>query len=386
MINGSDLFFLSSREDPFPSVVLEALAVGLPVGAFDSGGGYVDLIRKEPCTGFLAPTGDLSATARLIIEQLRLEAASGGALRPARREMIADQYSFHKYTFGLLNLQQPTKKISVVVPNYNYKTYLESRLTSVFQQSHPVWEIVVLDDCSTDASVTELERLSGTLQRDFTLIENEVNSSNVFAQWQRGLEAATGDLVWIAEADDLSDPSFLDKLVSMFDDPAVLMAFSDSRSIDEFGVAQADSYKGYYSTLFPAALTVSGVFDGEAFLRDYLSVKNMILNVSAVLWRKDALAEALSRCQSDLRQFKMAGDWRIYTEVCMLGGKVAYEAQTLNIHRRHSTSVTHALKKETHRSEIVAMHHVVRAKLGPAAPSGKQEAYVREVTRDFGLG
>jgi glycosyltransferase involved in cell wall biosynthesis len=385
MINGSDLFFLTSREDPFPSVVLEALAVGLPVGAFDTGGGYVDLIRDEPYAGFLAPTGDLGAAARLIVEQLRVEAANDGALRPARRAMIADQYSFHKYAFGLLNLTQPTRKISVVVPNYNYKSYLESRLASIFGQNHPVWEVIVLDDCSTDGSIAELERLSGTLRRDFTLIENEVNSGNVFAQWRRGLEAATGDLVWIAEADDLSDPSFLDKLVQLFDDPDVLMALSDSKTIDEFGVTQSDSYKGYYNTLFNGALSDSGVFDGETFLRDYLSVKNVVLNVSAVLWRKDALAEALFRCQDELSQFKMAGDWRIYLELCMLGGKVAYESRPLNTHRRHSTSVTHALKKETHRGEIALIHRIVQAKLGPVAPTGKQVTYLREVSAQFGL-
>ena len=385
IFNGADLFFLTSREDPFPSVVLEALAIGLPVGSFDTGGGYVDLIAAEPYAGFLVPTGDLAAGAQLIVEQLKQEELSGGSLRPARRGMIASKFNFRNYAFGLLNMTQPTRKISVVVPNYNYKAYLEARLATVFGQSHPVWEVIVLDDCSTDASIPELERLSGKLGRDFTLIENEFNSANVFAQWQRGIAASTGDLIWIAEADDLSDPSFLDHLVVMFDDPDVHMAFSDSRTIDEFGVSQWDSYKGYYSTIFPGALAETAVFDGEAFLRDYLSIKNTILNVSCVLWRKDALAEALERCKGDLGQFKMAGDWRIYTELCMLGGKVGYDATPLNVHRRHSTSVTHALKKETHRAEIVSMHQLVRAKLGPAAPLAKQDAYAREITKEFGL-
>ena len=386
IFNGADLFFLTSREDPFPSVVLEALAVGMPVGAFDSGGGYVDLIRDEPYAGFLAPTGDLSTAARLIIEQLRAETASGGSLRPARRAMIADKYNFRNYAFALLNMTQRTRKISVVIPNYNYKPYLEARLASVFGQSHPTWEVIVLDDCSTDASIPELERLAGKLGRDFTLIENEHNSGNVFAQWKRGVEAATGDLIWIAEADDLADPEFLSRLAATFDTAGVVMAFADSRTIDEFGVSQWDSYKGYYNTLFPGALAESSIFDGELFLRDYLSVKNTILNASSVLWRRDALIEALARCGTDLARYKMAGDWRIYAETCLLGGKIAYDATPLNIHRRHSNSVTHALKKETHRGEIMAIHQMVRNKLGPAAPIAKQDAYVREITKEFGLG
>ncbi len=385
MFNGADLFFLTSREDPFPSVVLEALAVGLPVGTFDTGGGYVDLIRAEPYAGFLAPTGDLAAAARLIVEQLQAEAKSGGELRPARRSMIADKYNFRDYAFGLLNMTQPTRKISVIIPNYNYKAYLEARLGSVFAQNHPTWEVIVLDDCSTDDSIAELERLAGKLGRDFTLIENDTNSGNVFAQWQRGVEAATGDLIWIAEADDLADPDFLSRLAARFNEEGVVMAFSDSRTIDEFGVSQWDSYKGYYNTLFPGALAATETFDGDVFLQTYLSVKNAILNASSVLWRRDALDEALARCGDDLSRFAMAGDWRIYAETCLLDGKIAYDAQPLNIHRRHSNSVTHALKKETHRAEIAAIHEMVRSRLGPAVPVAKQDEYLREITREFEL-
>ena len=385
MFNSADLFFLTSREDPFPSVLLEALAAGLPVGALDTSGGFVDFISSNPCVGFLSPANNPAIAARRILQQLETERREGRDLGAARQSLISTDYNFKTYVFNLLSIAQMTPKLSVIVPNYNYKQYMADRLTSIFEQSHPIWEVIVLDDASTDDSVAELERLSGRLGRDFTLIENEVNSGNAFKQWRRGLEAASGDFIWIAEADDLSDPSFLDNLLNLFEDPSILFAFSDSRTIDERGVAQWDSYKGYYDTVFPGALSVNETFEATAFLKDYLSVKNVILNASAVVWRKAALAEALSRCHGDLDLLSVAGDWRIYVEACGLGGKIGYVASALNVHRRHSGSVTQNLSRKRHLAEIVAMHAHVARMVGPSAPIAKQREYALEIAREFRL-
>ena len=67
---------LTSREDPFPSVVLEALSAGTPVVAFDRSGGIPDMLRE---TGFgsVVPHGDVDAMARAV--------ADAGRGSPARR-------------------------------------------------------------------------------------------------------------------------------------------------------------------------------------------------------------------------------------------------------------------------------------------------------------
>ena len=53
---------------------------------------------------------------------------------------------------------------------------------------------------------------------------NEENSGSVFAQWRKAAELATGDYLWIAEADDLSDPEFLARVMQAMDeDPAVVL-------------------------------------------------------------------------------------------------------------------------------------------------------------------
>ena len=107
------------------------------------------------------------------------------------------------------------------------------------------------------------------------------------------------------------------------------------------------------------------MFEAKAFVHRFLSVKNLILNVSSVVWRRDALLRALTACEAELADFRMAGDWRLYLEALALpGAKVAYEAEPLNVHRRHATSVTHALDADRHVEEIARCHAVARQVFG----------------------
>ncbi|MFG1466595.1 glycoside hydrolase family 99-like domain-containing protein [Xanthobacter sp. DSM 24535] len=379
----ADAFFLTSREDPFPSVVLEALSLGLSVLAFDKGGGFVDLL-KDRRLGSLIPSGNIRLAARMVVDTVIQRQREPASERLYRSQKIAKDYNFANYCHSLIGLNQAVPKISVVVPNYNYKTCIEARLYSVFDQTFPIFEVIVLDDCSTDGSVEELERIGASGVREFVLIENIVNSGNVFAQWAKGVEAATGDLIWIAEADDLSDPSFLENMVTFFAEESVAFAFSDSRTIDEHGAPQWESYKGYYETLFPGALSKTEVFSGRDFVEKYLSVKNVIMNVSSGVWRRDALAAALDRCHADLANFRMAGDWRLYIDVALSGGSIGYNAMPMNVHRRHSGSVTHALKKDKHLQEIRGIQQIVRKAVGTSVKR-KQDAYYAEVAESFGL-
>ena len=189
---------------------------------------------------------------------------------------------------------------------------------------------------------------------EIQFIPNEANSGSVFAQWRRAAELASGEFVWLAEADDASEPDFLARALALLSgDPAIQFAFTDSRTIDVDGEPQWPSYKPYYSTVAPGALTETEVFEAKDFVQRFLSVKNLILNVSAVVWRRDALLRALEACEPELKDFRMAGDWRLYLEALSLPeAKVAYEAESLNVHRRHTASVTHALEAERHVQEI----------------------------------
>jgi glycosyltransferase involved in cell wall biosynthesis len=277
--------------------------------------------------------------------------------------------------------------VSVAVPNYNYARYMNDRLGSIFGQSHPVDEVLVLDDCSTDDSATVISTVAAEWNREIRYIPNEANSGSVFAQWRKAAELSSGEFLWIAEADDLSEPDFLTRtLALMRDDPSVQLAFSDSRTVHVDGTPQWPSYKPYYATIEAGALTRTEIFEGATFVRRFLSVKNLILNVSATVWRRDALLRALDRCEPDLKTFRMAGDWRLYLEALALpGARIAYEARTLNVHRRHADSVTHALEADIHVAEIARCHAFAQRSFElPEIVAGVQADYLAEVAAQLG--
>lgn len=230
---GADIYLLTSREDPFPAVVLEAMDVGLPVIAFDDAGGFRDIVNEN--TGALVPYLDLTAMARGIVDLLN-DAHKRELCERNNQKLIEESFNFTDYMYRLLAISgHEYKKVSVIVPNYNYEKYLKMRMESVLNQSYPIYEIIFLDDASTDGSARIAQ---GYLEEGSSVkfIKNEVNSGSVFNQWVKGLRIARGDYLWIAEADDICEGTFLEELISRFEkDKDVVLAYCQSKQIDEDG-------------------------------------------------------------------------------------------------------------------------------------------------------
>jgi glycosyltransferase involved in cell wall biosynthesis len=297
-------------------------------------------------------------------------------------------HEFGRYVAHLLRLARPDLlRISVVVPSFNYAHYLSTRLATIFAQTYPVLEIIVLDDVSTDDSPAVARAVAAEWRREIRVIENATPSGGVFAQWVRAVSLAAGEYLWIAEADDASAPQFLERLAnSLARVPDAVMAFSDSQCIDADGHVTRTSYRDYYAEAAgPGALARDDVFDAPGFLRRFLSERNLILNVSSVVWRRDALAAALERCGAELAEWRVAGDWRLYVEMLAAGaGRVAYVAEALNTHRRHDASVTHSLDTVSHLTEIARMHALLRACLAPDPTlRQRQLSYMKRLRQQF---
>ncbi len=380
----ADVFFLSSREDPYPSVVLEAMAAGLPVLGFAGATGCEDLIKAH---GTIVPFEDIDAAVGAIEGVLEIPTDRARANAEARIAEIRTNYDFKDYCFWLLQQLSPDlQRVSVVVPNYNHERYLRERLGSIFRQSWPICQIVVLDDASTDNSVAVIRRIATEHRREIALIANETNGGSLAKQWRKGLAQCTGDFVWIAESDDVADPAFLAECVQALERSGADFCFTDSWQIDDDGKRVGDSYIRYVDEIEPGTFTHDFVMAGEEFLRRFLSVKNVILNMSGVLWRREALEQAIKATGEELQSFRIAGDWRLYAAACAAGQSVAYLAKALNGHRRHKQSITSSLQKERHVEEIrqIQMLAAREVKLNEDCRA-KAQKHLADVHRYLGL-
>lgn len=381
---GADLYALPSREDPFPSVVLESLSVGVPVVAFEGTGGGADLLQRG--VGVVVRAFDVREYAAAINALLE-EEGERRRLGRAGSELVDAEFSFRAYVIDLLchgGMQIP--RVSVVVPNFNYARYLRERLSCIAAQSVPVYEIIVLDDGSTDDSLSTLQRLRHSIRPEPRIIANETNGGSVFRQWQHGVQLARGEFVWIAEADDLAGPDFLECLLrGMSVDPTIALGYCQSQAIDEHGTQLMCDYLSYTNDLSSHRWIQSYVADGSEEVSAALGIKNTIPNVSAVLFRRQALLDVMENHVNEILRYKVAGDWLVYLYALKVG-RIFFEPRTSNLHRRHGGSVTRGMDAGAHYREVVELQERARS-LFPVSErcTVEAEAYLAALRKYLGI-
>ena len=250
-------------------------------------------------------------------------------------------------------------RISVVVVNFNYGHYLIERLESILSQTIGIYEIILVDDASDDDSLQVLEQWMLKRKVNVTVIRNEQNSGSVFEQWKKGIEAVSGDYVWIAEADDLSDPDFLETVLTAFlVDPAIVLSYCESRQMDGNGSFYADNYDFYLQHTSDRLWASDRVADGISEITEPLAVLNSIPNVSAVLFNRNALIKTLQRFSEEIVTYKIAADYAFYVRL-LLFGKLAYSRKNANIHRRHPDSIIARCHRKELYKEVVSVQQWV---------------------------
>ncbi|MDB6062780.1 MAG: methyltransferase domain protein [Verrucomicrobiaceae bacterium] len=380
---GADLYALTSREDPFPSVVLEAMDAGLPIVSFAEVTGCDQAVIR--IGGELVKAFDVDSFSEKIIGILRdsdkqLEIGNAGKL------LIQKEFSFSRYLFDLLGFaNHALKRVSVIVPNYNYARYIQSRLQSILNQTYPIYELIILDDCSNDDSDEKIRAFLENCPIAAKYIRNTSNSGSVFAQWRKGVELATGDYVWIAEADDLAEPEFVETTLSGFEDPSVVLSYCESKQVDGNGNLITGNYHAYVSDLGVEHWQNAYTNDGHSEIQNFLSIKNTIPNVSAVLMRRENLHRVLIEHYEDISKYRIAGDWKAYLYL-LDGQRLAYTPSALNLHRRHDGSVTISSFGKSQLDEITEIQQWATKKYKcEASTMLKIECYVKQLCTQFNI-
>lgn len=258
--------------------------------------------------------------------------------------------------FSDSKVTENVKKVSVIVPNYNYAAFLNERIDSIIHQTYPVYELIVLDDCSSDNSIEVIQKKLSEIEGIKTkFIPNEKNSGLVFSQWQKGIKEVTGDYFWICEADDSADPHFLETVMKGFDDEEVVLSYSDSMRIDDQNNVIRKNCQDLYNMFGTDHWNHSFVVDGKEEVVQYLSVLNTILNVSGVVWK---VQKNIIDIIEEAKNYKVAGDWYIYVKL-LENGKLAFTKDCLNYYRKHEGSVTSSIKCDIEYGEIVKIQEMV---------------------------
>lgn len=105
--------------------------------------------------------------------------------------------------------------ISVCIPSYNNSSFIAETIRSVLAQTYENFEIIIVDDCSTDNTV---EIIKGFNDRRISLFENASNLG-MHGNWNKSLSLAKGEFIKLLCGDDLIYPSCLELQLAAFQEP-----------------------------------------------------------------------------------------------------------------------------------------------------------------------
>lgn len=142
--------------------------------------------------------------------------------------------------------------VSIVMPSYNTGPYIAESIQSVLQQSYSNWELIIVDDCSTD-NTDEVVRLFLSDQR-ISYLKNEKNSGAAVSR-NRALREAKGRWIAFLDSDDLWTPEKLEKQVSFMEKNGFHFSYTNYAEID------TEDKRNGISVTGPKRITKTGFFN-----------------------------------------------------------------------------------------------------------------------------
>lgn len=152
--------------------------------------------------------------------------------------------------------------VSIITPNYNCARFIAQTIESVVSQTYSQWEMLIVDDCSTDNSVQIAEQYAAKDKR-ITVIRNEKNSGAAVSR-NKALEIAQGEFIAFLDSDDLWMPDKLEKQIAFMRENNCDFSFTEYEHIDEENnrlhqIANVTKHLSYNKMLmhcWPGCLTV----------------------------------------------------------------------------------------------------------------------------------
>jgi hypothetical protein len=231
-----------------------------------------------------------------------------------------------------LSAPKPAPTLSVTVLNYNYGNYLPQCLDSILGQTFEDFEVIVIDDCSTDDS---LEVIKPYLNDPRVRLVSHAKNVGYSGSLIEGTEVhSRGDFVTVISADDMirSPEAFERQLALLSDNPEASFCFTGyDRFASETGkiVQEHQSYKG------------DRVMPGPVFFREYLTRQRVQVLHSGTMLRKSAY----NRTGGYRRDLRITLDLAMWP-VLSLQGDVIYCDGDLYAYRTHDAQMSTSFKKQ----------------------------------------
>ncbi|MDF2944229.1 MAG: hypothetical protein K0S01_3087 [Herbinix sp.] len=217
------------------------------------------------------------------------------------------------------------KRVTVIMPVYNAEKYLKIAIDSILNQTYSNFELLLIDDASTDGSADIIKQYDDERIR---LVRNKVNMG-ISGTRNKGLELCSTEYIALLDNDDIATPTRLEKEVQYLD---------ENRDVD---VVAGQYWKIDENGELTNKHTI--IRTNPKYIKAYLMLGNTISNGTA-MFRKSFINKFGIRYQNN---YYGAEDYKFWVE-CSLHGKIVNLDEVFLLYRMgHNNETKRALEQES---------------------------------------
>ncbi len=227
--------------------------------------------------------------------------------------------------------------VSIIMPSYNTAPYIKETIQSVLDQTYTNWELIIVDDCSTDNTEEVLATINDSRIRYF---KNEKNSGAAVSR-NKALRAAKGQWIAFLDSDDLWMSEKLEKQINFMKKNGYSFSYTNYEEID------VDGNKTGIKITGPKRITKTGMFNYcwlgcltvmfDADKIGLIQIEDIKKNNDYAMWLKVCQKADCYLLDEYLAQYRKgrAGSVSTHSIKTMIGWhyKLYYEAENMGITR-----------------------------------------------------
>lgn len=241
-------------------------------------------------------------------------------------------------------------KVSLVFTSFNHREYLTQALDALLGQTFRDFELIIVDDCSTDGSQQILQEYASRDSR-IRLFLNEYNSGNYVYSTNQGFTYAKAPYIVFAQCDDYAETTQLERMVKILDcRHEVGVVFCASRMVDERGLVLGEDYDVREKVFRNEC--IADTFIPGVQMRYYLLHSCTIPNLSAAMIRR----ELFERYGGLSNRYLVLADWDFWLKTT-LETDFYYLREPLNNFRQHRTTIRASIKIKRQIEELLQMYY-----------------------------
>lgn len=176
--------------------------------------------------------------------------------------------------------------VSIIMPSYNTAEYIGESIQSVIEQTYTNWELIIVDDCSTDRTD---EVVKGVQDERLRYLKNEHNSGAAISR-NKALREARGRWIAFLDSDDLWHPEKLEKQIRFMEENGYSFSYTNYSEIDEKSQPlgrmvtgpKRITKTGMYNYCWPGCLTV--MYDASVV--GLIQIEDIKKNNDYAMWLK----------------------------------------------------------------------------------------------------